>query len=359
MGNAAWLFLLDVHLKSSFVSAKTIGVILFQLGGPDSPEAIEPFLYNLFSDPEIINFPLAKIGRPALAKLISKGRARKVRAHYAEIGGASPIRKFTEQQAVALEEELRKSIDARVFVAMRYWHPMTDDAIERARRASCDELVLLPLYPQYSSTTTGSSLNEWKRRCRSLSFERPTHLIREFYDFRPYLDSLVDQINQTFRKFEDPRSVHLVFSAHSVPVSVIDGGDPYRTQIEDTVRLVMERGGWPNATSTCYQSKIGNRRWLQPSLHETISRLGECGAESVLVVPIAFVSDHVETLAEIDIEARKEAAEHGIRHFEMMPGLNDSTRFIQALAALVINAMGMDDQELVVQAGAADAGTSS
>ena len=150
-----------------------------------------------------------------------------------------------------------------------------------------------------------------------------------------------------------------MFSAHSVPVSVIDGGDPYRTQIEDTVRLVMERGGWPNATSTCYQSKIGNRRWLQPSLHETISRLGECGAESILVVPIAFVSDHVETLAEIDIEARKEAAEHGIRQFEMMPGLNDGPRFIQALAALVFNAMGMDDQELLVQADAAGAGTSS
>ena len=341
------------------MSAKTIGVILFQLGGPDSPEAIEPFLYNLFSDPEIIDFPLAKIGRPALAKLISKGRARKVRAHYADIGGASPIRKFTEQQAVALEEELRKCIDARVFVAMRYWRPMTDDAIERARRAGCKELVLLPLYPQYSSTTTGSSLNEWERRRRSLAFVRPTHLVREFYDFPPYLDSLVDQINQTFRKFDNPESAHLVFSAHSVPVSVIDGGDPYRTQIEDTVRLVMERGGWPNATSTCYQSKIGNRRWLQPSLHETISRLGECGAESVLVVPIAFVSDHVETLAEIDIEARKEAAEYGIRQFEMMPGLNDSRRFIQALAALVFNAMGMDDQELLVQAEAAGGETSS
>ena len=341
------------------MSAKTIGVILFQLGGPDSPEAIEPFLYNLFSDPEIIDFPLAKIGRPALAKLISKGRARKVRAHYADIGGASPIRKLTEQQAVTLEEELRKRIDARVFVAMRYWHPMTDDAIERARRAGCDELVLLPLYPQYSSTTTGSSLNEWERRCRSLAFERPSHLIREFYGFSPYLDSLVEHIKRTFRKFDNPENVHLVFSAHSVPVSVIDGGDPYRSQIEDTVRLVMDRGGWPNTATTCYQSKVGNRKWLQPSLHETISRLGECGAESVLVVPIAFVSDHVETLAEIDIEAREEASEHGIRQFEMMPGLNDSPRFIGALAALVFQAMGVDDEDLLVQAEAAGSGSAS
>ena len=297
----------NAHPKTSYESPKMIGVVLFQLGGPDSPEAIEPFLYNLFSDPEIIDFPLAKIGRPALAKLISKGRARKVRAHYAEIGGASPIRKFTEQQAVALEEELRKSINARVFVAMRYWHPMTDDAIEKARKAGCDKLVLLPLYPQYSSTTTGSSFSEWERRCQSLEFECPTHLIRNFYNFTPYLEALVHQINSTLRRFDDPGNVHLVFSAHSVPVSVIDGGDPYRFQIEDTVRLVVERGGWSNSVTTCYQSKIGNRKWLQPSLHETTHRLGECGTKSVLVVPIAFVSDHVETLSEIDIEAREEA----------------------------------------------------
>ena len=149
-----------------------------------------------------------------------------------------------------------------------------------------------------------------------------------------------------------------MFSAHSVPVSVIDGGDPYRSQIEDTVRLAMERGGWPNTTTTCYQSKVGNRKWLQPSLHETISGLGDCGTESVLVVPIAFVSDHVETLAEIDIEAREEAAEHGIRQFEMMPGLNDGPRFIQAMAALVFNAMGKDDRKLFVQAEAVGAGRS-
>ena len=136
---------------------KTIGVVLFQLGGPDTPEAIEPFLYNLFSDPDIIDFPLAKIARPVLAKPISKGRARKVARHYAQIGGASPIRKLTDRQASALEDELRKTIDARVFVAMRYWHPFTLEAIERIRQAGCDELILLPLYPQYSSTTTGSS----------------------------------------------------------------------------------------------------------------------------------------------------------------------------------------------------------
>ena len=315
---------------------KTIGVVLFQLGGPDTPEAIEPFLYNLFSDPEIIDFPLAKVARPVLAKLISKGRARKVMHHYADIGGASPIRKLTGQQARALEEELRKTIDARVFVAMRYWHPFASEAIGRIRRAGCDELILLPLYPQYSSTTTGSSFNEWEKRCRELDFQLPSTLIRQFFDFEPYLDSLFERISETMRRFEPGRQPHLVFSAHSVPTSVIEAGDPYKRQIEATVKLVVERGGWTNPVTVCYQSKVGNQRWLQPTLHETISHLGENNVENVLVVPIAFVSDHVETLAEIDIEAREEAADAGIRHFEMMPGLNDSPVFIRALASLVL-----------------------
>ena len=319
---------------------KTIGVVLFQLGGPDTPEAIEPFLYNLFSDPDIIDFPLAKVARPVLAKLISKGRARKVARHYAQIGGASPIRKLTGQQASALEDELRKTIDARVFVAMRYWRPFTSEAIERIRQAGCDELILLPLYPQYSSTTTGSSFNEWEKRCRERNFWLPSKRIRQFFDFEPYLDSLVGRINETMRGFDPGEQPHLVFSAHSVPTSVIEAGDPYKRQIEATVKLAVERGGWTNPVTVCFQSKVGNQKWLRPSLHETISDLGAKNVKNMLVVPIAFVSDHVETLAEIDIEARAEAAEHGIRHFEMMPGLNDSPRFIQALASLVLLAVG-------------------
>ena len=318
---------------------KTIGIVLFQLGGPDTPEAIEPFLYNLFSDPDIIDFPLAKVARPVLAKLISKGRARKVTRHYAQIGGASPIRKLTAQQASALEDELRKTIDARVFVAMRYWRPFTSEAIERIRQAGCDELILLPLYPQYSSTTTGSSFNEWEKRCRERNFRLPSRRIRQFFAFEPYLDSLAERINETMRGFDPGEQPHLVFSAHSVPTSVIEAGDPYKRQIEATVRLVVERAGWTNPLTVCFQSKVGNQKWLRPSLRETISDLGGKNVKNMLVVPIAFVSDHVETLAEIDIEAREEAAERGIRHFEMMPGLNDSPAFIQALASLVLLAV--------------------
>src|SRR5882762_3765646 len=160
-------------------TTRRVGIVLFQLGGPDTLEAIEPFLYNLFCDPDIIDFPFARIGRKPLAKLISTTRARKVQHHYATIGGGSPIRRFTEQQARALEAELTHAgLDVRCFVAMRYWHPFTGEAIEQLRAAECDEVVLLPLYPQYSSTTTGSSLNEWRRLFRE---DMPVYEVDHFY----------------------------------------------------------------------------------------------------------------------------------------------------------------------------------
>ena len=183
-------------------STRRTGVVLFQLGGPDSLEAIEPFLFNLFCDPDIIDFPFARIGRKPLAKLISSTRARKVQHHYAAIGGASPIRRFTEQQARALQLRLNESgIDARCFVAMRYWHPFTAEAIEQVRAAQCDEVVLLPLYPQYSSTTTGSSLNEWRRQFQD---QLPVYCVDPFYRHHLYLDALAEKIEETLARFPDP-----------------------------------------------------------------------------------------------------------------------------------------------------------
>ena len=320
---------------------RTVGVVLFQLGGPDSLDAIEPFLYNLFCDPDIIDFPLAKIARRPLAKLISSNRARRVQSHYAEIGGRSPILEFTNAQATALERELNQSISAKVFVAMRYWHPMTKETVQLMEQASVDELVLLPLYPQYSRTTTGSSLNEWHRRVsRSALRNLPARVVKEFYAHPLYLDAVVERMQASLEKFRLAGEVHLVFSAHSVPMSVIESGDPYRDQIEATVGLVMRRGGWSHPHSVCYQSKVGASKWLQPSLHETLHQLAARRTQNLLVIPIAFVSDHVETLNEIDLEARREAANLGIEHFEMMPGLNDSPRFIAALADLVLAAVG-------------------
>ena len=319
---------------------RRVGVVLFQLGGPDTPEAIQPFLFNLFCDPDIIDFPFARIGRKPLAKLISTTRAKKVQHHYATIGGASPIRRFTEQQARALEQKLTfDGVDAHCFVAMRYWHPFTREAVEQLRRAGCDEVVLLPLYPQYSSTTTGSSLNEWRRLCDN---DIPVHSIETFYDHPLYLDALVEKVDEALARFPESERAEIVFSAHSVPLSVIERGDPYQHHIEETVKLLMRRGAWRNRYRICYQSKVGASKWLQPSLHRTIRDLAAEQVREVCVVPIAFVSDHVETLGEIDHEAREEAAALGIRQFEMTSGLNDSPTFIAALADLVETAIGLN-----------------
>jgi ferrochelatase len=318
------------------VQQKRLGIVLFQLGGPDSLDAVEPFLYNLFCDPDIIDFPLARLARQPLARLIAGNRAKKVRYHYAAIGGRSPIRDITERQARALEAELRPSLDARVVVAMRYWRPFTADAVQRLQAERVEELLLLPLYPQYSSTTTGSSLREWDRvACQHGLHRLPVQLVREFYDHPGYLDSVVGQITRTLERFDPAAEVHLVFSAHNVPASVVAAGDPYRSQIETTMRLILARGAWSLPAHLCYQSKVGGARWLEPTLDHTIRRLAAEGARYLLVIPIAFVSDHVETLGEIDIEARAVAARCGLAQFEMMPGLNDSPRFIRALAGLV------------------------
>jgi ferrochelatase len=319
------------------ITTRRIAVVLFQLGGPDKLEAIEPFLYNLFCDPDIIDFPFARIGRKPLAKLISTTRARKVQHHYAVIGGGSPIRHFTELQARALENSLLKAgLDARCFVAMRYWHPFTAEAITQIQQAGCERIVLLPLYPHYSSTTTGSSLNEWNRLFHD---DVPIHLVEAFYRNGTYLDALAEKIDEALARFPVPDSAELVFSAHSVPLSVIESGDPYQRQIEETVKLLMIRGAWPNRYRLCYQSKVGASTWLQPSLHTTIRQLGHEEVKNVCIVPISFVSDHVETLGEIDHEARKESKQFGIEQFEMTSGLNDSPKFISALAELVLTAL--------------------
>ena len=324
---------------------RRVGVVLFQLGGPDTLEAIEPFLYNLFCDPDIIDFPFARIGRKPLAKLISTTRARKVQHHYSTIGGGSPIRRHTEQQARALELELRsQGIDAHCFVAMRYWHPFTSEAIQKVRAANCDELVLLPLYPQYSSTTSGSSLNEWRRLfCDDI----PVHSVENFYTNDAYLDAVAEKINEALSRFPKPHRPEIVFSAHSVPISVVEKGDPYQQQIEETVRLLTGRGEWKNHHCLCYQSKVGASRWLQPSLHHTLRQISGEGVREVCVVPIAFVSDHVETLGEINHEARHLAERLGFTQFEMSAGLNDSPKFIQALGQIVQDALGRSVPSLI------------
>jgi len=331
------------------MTRKRIGVVLFQLGGPDSLDAIEPFLYNLFCDPDIIDFPFARIARQPLAKLISTRRAKHVAHHYAGIGGKSPILEFTRRQARALEAELRRECDARVVVAMRYWHPFTAKAITELAAFAPDEVVLLPLYPQYSKTTTGSSINEWNRCFQPNGWNPRIHLVREFYQDAAYLDAVVGAINDCIDDLDELADLDIVFSAHSVPVAVVERGDPYQRQIEHTVDLVWQRGGWPARRHICYQSKVGASKWLRPSMHETIERLAAKGARHVLVVPISFVSDHVETLHEIEIEHREQAQRLGIEDYRMMPGLNDSPAFIAALAGLVRARVAVPEQATAAQ----------
>ena len=326
-------------------SSQSVAVVLFQLGGPDSPEAIEPFLYNLFSDPDIIDFPLAQLARPTLARLIASRRARHVQEHYARIGGRSPIRELTEQQAAALESQLRETMDAHCFVAMRYWKPSTAEAIRQVRARPFHQLVLLPLYPQYSKTTTGSSLNEWRRQYNDvMPSSSDARVISEFHTHPLYIDAVIEKINlglERIRGLRQPGAddVHLVFSAHGVPLKEIERGDPYQGQIESTVRSVVERGHWPNPHRLCYQSRLGTGKWLAPSLEAGLRQVAAQGGKRALVIPISFVTDHVETLYEIDIEARALAGTLGIRQFEVMPALNDSPTFIRALANLVAKAV--------------------
>lgn len=316
-----------------------IAVVLFQLGGPDSLEAVKPFLYNLFCDPDIIDFPGAFLGRKLLAKLISSFRAKAVAERYKEIGGKSPILELTNQQASALETSLSKEgLDARVFVAMRYWHPLTDAIVSAIKQDSFERVVLLPLYPQFSKATTYSSVNEWNRQCQKLNLHGiPTQLICCYPNHPQLIEAFVENINAAYARFAESaqEDIDLIISAHGVPVDFINKGDPYQLQIEETVRRIVERGNWNSPYILCYQSKVGPQEWLGPSLLETIERRAKQGRKRMLIAPIAFVTEHIETLHEINIEARKHAEQLGVKQFEMMPALNDHPKFIACLADLV------------------------
>ena len=273
-----------------------------------------------------------------IAKLISTTRSKVVGQHYAEIGGGSPIRRLTEQQARALEAALQPHISARTIVAMRYWHPNTAEAIAALDSEPYDELVLLPLYPHYSFATTRSSLNEWNRQYKATT---PVKIIDHFYDHPDYIAAIVERINSVLADIKRPDEIHLVFSAHGLPLALVEKGDPYPKQIEETVQMVRELGAWPNPHVLCYQSRVGPQKWLQPSLTTTIEKMAHNGIKRMLVIPIAFLTEHIETLHEINIEAREEAESLGVTEFRMMPALNDSPLLIRALADLVLRSVGM------------------
>jgi ferrochelatase len=328
---------------------KRVGIVLFQLGGPDSLQAVEPFLLNLFLDPDIIPMgPLSFLRKP-VAKMISSRRSIPVAAKYAEIGRRSPIGLLTERQRRRLVDALSPYVEPVAVTAMRYWHPLTSEAVDALKRAGqLDEIVLLPLYPHFSYATTLSSLKEWGRAYGKPNGGPKVVTVGQFYNHPLYIQAVAQRIGLVLRQFPDSSRIHLVFSAHGLPMSLVEKGDPYPTQIEETVRLVNEAGAekygaaWPKTHLLCYQSRVGPSKWLQPPLTGTIERLGNEGVKEMLVVPISFVTEHIETLHEINIEAREDAKKFGIEMFRMMPAVGDSPIFIAALKDLVLNALGLE-----------------
>jgi protoporphyrin/coproporphyrin ferrochelatase len=318
------------------------GVVVLQLGGPDSLDAVEPFLYNLFRDPDIINFPLSFLFRKRLARIIAGRRSPKIREHYHHMGGKSPILELTEAQARGLERKLNETIDAKVVMAMRYWHPFTEEAIAELKKENIQEIVLLPLYPHYSVSTTGSSINEWNRVAKREKINsRKVTIIKEYPIHPDFIASFVGRINEGLDRFPEAKrkDVHLVFSAHGTPIKLVRKGDPYKFQIEDTIRTIMQQGGYTQQHSVCFQSRVGPEKWLEPFTDETVGRLGKSGVKNMLIVPVAFVTEHIETLFELNVEVREIAEENGVEQFEVMPALNDHQRYIDALADLTLKAI--------------------
>jgi protoporphyrin/coproporphyrin ferrochelatase len=315
------------------------GVLLFNLGGPEHLNEVRPFLYNLFSDPEIIRIRINFL-RKSLAWLIASVRQQKSRNLYRQIGGGSPLRRITEAQAAALEENLKsKGSPARVYLGMRCWKPSIDEAVDRILNDRIERLVLLPLFPQYSVTTTGSCLkhfNDLDRRLK-LSDSMKIATIQAWFDEPLYVDLMTDLIREGLARFsQNDKDVCLLYSAHSIPARYVEQGDPYLKQTKKFVEMINSRLGNFYRSELAFQSKIGPVKWLEPSTHEVLARMGEKGVKKVLVIPTSFVSDHIETLQEIDIVYKRIAAKSGIEEFYRSESPNLRPEFINALAQAVL-----------------------
>lgn len=318
-----------------------LGVLLLNLGGPEQLSDVRPFLFNLFSDPEIIRIPIAALQKP-LAWIISTSRAKKSQANYQKIGGGSPLRRITEEQARALETQLRaQGEDAKVYIGMRYWHPFTEEALAQIEKDDIEQLVILPLYPQFSISTSGSSFRLIEKIWSENPQLKPPQytVIADWYKEPGYLQAMTELIATEIDKCPNPDRAHVFFSAHGVPVSYVEeAGDPYQSEIEECTELIMKTLGRQNDRSLAYQSKVGPIEWLKPYTEDAIVELAAKGVTELVVVPISFVSEHIETLEEIDIEYREIAEEAGIHTFNRVPALDTNPIFIQTLVDLVLRA---------------------
>jgi ferrochelatase len=316
--------------------AKKLAVVLFNLGGPDGPRAVRPFLFNLFRDPAIIGLPA--IARYPIAALIATTREKMAKANYAIMGGGSPLLPETEKQARALEAELAMTVpgvEAKCFIAMRYWNPLTGETARQVKVFAPDEIVLLPLYPQYSETTTGSSLKAW---AKTYSGSGRQTTVCCYPNEARLVEAHARLIRDTWEKAGSPANVRLLFSAHGLPEKVILGGDPYQKQIEATAAAVAAKLPAGLDWTVCYQSKVGPMKWIGPSTDEEIRRAGAEG-KGMIVTPIAFVSEHVETLVELDHEYAELAQEVGVAPYIRVPALGVAPEFVSGLAGMVRQAL--------------------
>jgi len=313
---------------------RRVAVVLTNLGGPDRPEAVKPFLFNLFNDPAIIGLPA--IVRTPLARLISSRREASAQANYALMGGGSPLLPETQKQAEALSRVLANAApgdDTRVFIAMRYWHPLTEETAAAVKAFQPDEVVVLPLYPQFSTTTTASSIKKW-RECYDGPGE--THVVCCYPDAEGFIEAQARLIRETLDKAEG-RPVRVLFSAHGIPEKLVAAGDPYQAQVEATVAAVVDRLGLTD-WAVCYQSRVGPLKWLGPATPEAIEQAGRDGVGAV-VVPIAFVSEHIETLVELDREYGDLAEAVGCAPYLRTPAVGTEPAFIAGLAEAVSGAL--------------------
>jgi ferrochelatase len=324
---------------------KRVAVVLFNLGGPDSPAALKPFLLNLFSDPAILRVPF--FVRPFLARIIARARVKPASENYALLGGKSPLLELTRDQSAALQAvlaETAEDIDARCFIAMRYWHPFSDEAARAVRDFRPDQVVLLPLYPHFSTTTTGSSLTAWREAAARVGLVAETVTLCCYPTDDAYTRATAAGVASAYQAARDQlppdRELRVLFSAHGLPEVIVAGGDPYRYQIESTVEAVLAAWGAEGIDyAVCFQSRATPQRWIGPSTEAEIERAAH-DKVALLVVPIAFVSEHSETLVELDVEYRELADRLGVQGYFRVPAQNSDTAFIAALAGLVRRAHG-------------------
>ncbi|MDV7339887.1 ferrochelatase [Terasakiella sp. A23] len=316
-----------------------LAIVLFNLGGPDSVEAIEPFLFNLFNDKAIIGAPQPI--RWMLARYISMKRAPIAQEIYANLGGKSPLLEMTQKQADALKvsvtEKFDNKVEVQTFISMRYWYPMSDDCAEKVKAFEPDHIVLLPLYPQFSTTTSESSINDWHRAAKKAKIKAKTSTICCYPTNEGFVDAIVEklwpQIEQTCF-LDKPR---VLFSAHGLPKKIVDGGDPYQWQVEQTALAVIKKLNLPALDWwVSYQSRVGPLEWIGPNTEDEIIRAGK-EKVPLIIVPIAFVSEHSETLVELDIEYKELADKNGVPSYMRTPTVQTHPSFIKGLSDLVFD----------------------